>query len=123
MEQINVEIFKNEYKKTISKMEEIGKLPNLNYDGGSDFESLYIEDNYFVYKTSSYYQGCGTDYFYLYVSFDEINNDIEYFREKFQKEMEAEKLKKEKKIEEEKEKRKQEEFKVYQKLKAKYDER
>ena len=99
MEKINVEIFLNEYKKIENLLSEISNIPK-SWGDGECFEGLSFEDDGITYKTSTSYPGCGTDEFSFFVKFEELNNPIEYFKDKYQKEIddEAERLKNLKKI-------------------------
>lgn len=99
MEKINVEIFLNEYKKIEKLLSEISNIPK-SWGDGECFEGLSFEDDGITYKTSTSYSGCGTDEFSFFVKFEELNNPIEYFKEKYQKEIddEAERLRNLKKM-------------------------
>jgi predicted ribosome quality control (RQC) complex YloA/Tae2 family protein len=117
---INVELFKTEWNKIREKMELINRIPKL-YGTGNDFAGMEIEEEEILYKTETFYPGCGSDYFSFYVSWDEINNPIEYFEEKYKKEIEANEIKKAKIAEKEKLLREERERQEYELLKKKYE--
>jgi hypothetical protein len=89
MEKINTELFFNEYKKIGKKLDEISQIPK-RFGNGDSFEGVEIESHGILYKSSSFYSGCGTDYYSFFITWDEINNPIEYFKDKYQKEFDDE---------------------------------
>lgn len=89
MEKINTELFFNEYKKIEKKLDEISEIPMI-IGNGESFEGIEIDDDGILYKSSSYYSGCGKDYYSFFVKWDEMNNPIEYFKDKYQKEFDDE---------------------------------
>jgi hypothetical protein len=86
---INIDLFKAEYSKIEIKLNAISNITKRWGDGES-FEGIEIEDEGILYKTSTSYSGCSTDYYSFYVSWEEINNPIEYFKDKYQKEIDNE---------------------------------
>ena len=89
MEKINTELFFNEYKKIGKKLDEISEIP-MRFGNEESFEGIEIDDDGILYKSSSSYSGCATDYYSFFVKWDEINNPIEYFKDKYQKEFDDE---------------------------------
>lgn len=117
---INTKLFLEEWNKISFKLEEISNIPKL-YGDGDNFEGISIDEAGVSYKSSYSCGGCGTDYFDFYVEWDEINQPIEYFQEKYQKEIDddkQEKLNLEKKILLQKEERERKEF---ERLKEKFN--
>ena len=86
MEKINVESFLIEYKKIEEKLRLIADIPK-RWSGGEYFEGIEVEGEEIIYKTSTSYSGCGTDRYSFSIRIDELNNPIEYFKEKYQKEI------------------------------------
>jgi len=119
---INKDVLQAEYSKLEEKLREIDSLPRLN-GTGQHCESIdFDEGDTIYYRTYIAYSGCGSDYFCLAVRWDEINEPIEYFKEKFQKEIE--KHEEEKRMNEERKKSAQEqrERETFEKLRQKYGE-
>lgn len=123
MEAIDIESFVNSYNKIEAKLIEINKIPRL-HGTGSSFDSISIDEFGIYYNTTHSYCG-STDYFNLYIPFSEINEPIEYFQEKFKKEIEDDKRRQEDKkiadqlkLDKEKEER---EYRDYLKLKQKFE--
>lgn len=116
---INVELFKEEWAKISQKLEQISKIEKL-YGTGDLFEGYNISEFGITYKTSYYWSGCGTDYFAFDVNWSEINEPIEYFEEKYRKEIEADKIKKEAEREEQRLKAEEKEKEKLKELLNKY---
>jgi len=121
MEKINTELFFNEYKKIEKKLDEISQIPK-RFGNGESFEGIEIDDDGILYNSSSSYSGCGPDFYSFFVKWDEINNPIEYFKDKYQKEFddETKRLNKLKEIAESK--KKESELKTLNELMEKYKE-
>jgi hypothetical protein len=103
------ENFKEQLLKLKEKLDEISSLPHT-YECGETFIGIDFDESFIYYKTETYYSGCGTENYSFDISWDEIDEPIDYFRDKFQKEFEArEKSKKQNeakiKLEEEKRER------------------
>ena len=117
---INVEAFKNEWAKIEAKLNEIADIPKLE-GNGKYFNGYDIEDSGITYKSATDYDGCGTDTFSFEVKWEEINNPIEYFENKYSEEIKKDKERKDgiaarrKKFEED------DERELALKLKAKYN--
>lgn len=79
--------FQEQLLKLKDKLDEIAGQNGV-YECGEDFVGLAFSEHFIYYKTETFYSGCGTDHYSLEISWDEINKPIEYFREKFQKEVE-----------------------------------
>lgn len=76
------------------KLDEISNLPHI-YECGESFIGLDFDEEIILYKTETYFSGCGTEDFSFEIQWKEINEPIDYFREKFEKEFAArEKIKK-----------------------------
>ncbi len=103
----------------VSKLHEIAKLPRskaLQYFDGLDITSFGI-----TYKTSDFYAG-STEYSDFIVGWDEIDNPLEYFAERFKKEHENDLKQKEIRELNRKEDLASERRKEYEKLKKEFEE-
>ena len=90
---IDIKLFKEMYDEIDSKVEKIRELPMLHrqesdYDGW-EFEE-YQNKEVFVVKSSTYYSGCN-DSSSFEIPLSEINNSVEWFKEKFQNEIDESK--------------------------------
>ena len=74
---INTELFKEDWQKIECLLDQIRNIPKE--DQGEDLEGYLIDSDGITCKTSTYYSGCGTDYYSWSVFWEEINNPIEYF--------------------------------------------
>ena len=85
MDEIMVNLFKNQYSLVKEKMIGINKIPKSS-GNGKKFESLEVfSDGCTAWFTSDNWENMEIP---LTVSWDEINNDISYFEDKFSKEIE-----------------------------------
>lgn len=91
---IDIKLFREEYTKIEAKLEEISKIPKLWGDGGS-FEGIEIDDEGILYKSADHYNGCSPDFYSFHIKWDELNNPIEYFKEKYALEIDNDKKRKE----------------------------
>lgn len=102
MEPIDIETFRKEWDKIESKMEQISTLGDP-YECGASSEGYRVDNEGITHKSSTYFSGCGTDNYSFTVSWDEINNPIQYFEEKaikFHNKQREESIQKQKDIEE-----------------------
>jgi hypothetical protein len=83
---ILIHTFLTEWEKIEQKLHAIAEIPKY-YGNGEDFEGLKIEKDGITYMTSTYYSGVGQESFEFDVLWDEINEPIEYFQHKYQKEI------------------------------------
>ncbi len=74
----------------MAKLEQIAGIPKLR-GNGADFSGIEFEDDGVTYKSETYFSGCGTDTFSFHTTWEELNNPIEYFQEKYAKEIEERK--------------------------------
>ena len=106
---IDTELFKKTYQEIDEKVQKIRLLPML-YTQERDYDGWEYEEyngKEVINVMSSYWtQGCGEDTSSIEIPLSAINNSIEWFKEKFQKEIEENK-------------RKIEEYRKAEKLKAK----
>lgn len=86
METIDIDLFLTEYNKIEEKLSNISMIPKLHGEGKS-YEGIEITNGGIVYRSSTSYSGCGSDYFSFFVKWEEMNNPIEYFQEKYAKEI------------------------------------
>lgn len=119
---INKDVLRTEYFKLEEKLREINHLPRLG-GIGQHFDRIDFEEGDTIYyHTYTSHNGCGSDHFCLAVRWDEVNKPIEYFKEKFEKEIkeyeEEERLKEERK----KSAQEQREREIFEKLRQKYGE-
>lgn len=119
MEVIKTDLLKEEYFKLEAKLQAIDKIPRL-YGTGVDFESINIEDDGVSYNTYTSYSGCGNDYFHLSLKWDEINKPLEYFEQKFIKDIEADKARKSVKELADKKVKEERELAEFERLKLKF---
>lgn len=119
---INKDDLLTEYSKLEEKLREIDSLPRLGGTGDHLERIDFDEGDTIYYRTCTSYSGCGSDFFCLCVRWDEVNEPIEYFKEKFQKDIEEHE--EVKKINEERIKSAQEqrERETFEKLRQKYGE-
>jgi len=89
---IDSKLFKEMYDEIDKKVQLIRVLPMLNIQE-QDYMGFTIEDDEISIESEYYYSGCGTDTSYLYIPLAEINNSVEWFEKKFQKEIDDEKEK------------------------------
>lgn len=85
---MNTENYKEIFLNLKEKLEQIAALPNA-YNCGRDFVGIDFDRVFIYYKTETYCSGCGTDEYSLDITWDEINEPLDYFRAKFQKEFEV----------------------------------
>lgn len=95
-----------EFAKIYSNLEEKALDIMIVYGlGHYDLEGIGVEDNnnklLFNIKCSYFYSGCGTETEWLSFDLEEMNNDIDYFKIKYKKQVE--KIKREKILAAEKE--------------------
>lgn len=92
---INIEAFQTEWQKINEKLIAVSKIQKLQrdigrtyiYSCGSLFDGMEIDDSGILYKTLDSYNGCDDDRYSFIVSWDEINNPISYFEDKYAKEI------------------------------------
>ncbi len=86
--EINIELFRKEYEKIEEKINQIDIIPRLHGSGGH-FVSMTFEDDGISYNTEDvrHCSCCSPDAHSLYVKWEDLNKPIEFFREKFQKEI------------------------------------
>lgn len=70
-----------------SKMEQIAKFSRPD-GNGEDFVGIQFSKEGINYITKTYYSGCGDELYELFVEWDELNEPMSYFEEKFKKEWE-----------------------------------
>lgn len=109
MENINAELFLQEWNKIEAKLDAIRGMSPL-FTSLKDFDGVEINDYGITYKTSEYYSGCGTENDRFHVSWDDINKPIEYFQQ-LCKEAKDKKSEQEQKVKEENNNRRIEEEK------------
>jgi len=113
-----------QYKKILlelqSKLEMIAKLPKPG-GNGETYKGIEISEDGIQYNSETFYSGCGTEEYSFFVTWDEINEPLEYFEEKYKKEFKKvyEEIESRRKQEEEKNKefRRQE----YERLKKEFE--
>jgi hypothetical protein len=107
MESININLLKTELMKMTQKMEKIAEFAHREV--GKYFDGYDICDNGIYYKSYDHYPQCSREDYSFYISFDEMDNDLPYFKSKFETEyalqdqeklIEKEKLEKEKELKE-----------------------
>lgn len=81
MTDIKIKPFLKEWNKLVEKLNEIDQIPKVN-GRGEFFSSIDVWDDGVDYVTFNTVDGV-PDYFVFFVSWDEINNPIEFFVEKF----------------------------------------
>ncbi len=116
---IDTVLFLQEWSKIQEKLEAISNIPKKDGDG-KYFEGLDIDEEGVTYKSSTSYSGCGTDNYDFHVNWDEINNPIEYFKEKYSKEIQDDKERKIRLKEEEAQKQEERERKEFERLSKKF---
>lgn len=84
---IQIKLFKKEWAKIKTKLDEINDIPKSHLRG-KEFIGIDIEDDGLDYNTETNYSGGGTDIFYFHVNWNELNKPIEYFKKKYNKEIE-----------------------------------
>ena len=116
---IDIKLFKEMYKEIEEKLQKIRVLPMLHRQE-QDYVGFDIDRDCFEIESEYYYSGCGTDTSYLEIPMDEINNSVEWFKEKFQKEID-EKERMEKELELEKKRDKKEQAARFEKIQREKD--
>ena len=102
---IDIKLFKETFTEIEAKLQKIRVLPMIRPQE-QDYVGFSIDRDCFEIESEYYYSGCGTDSSYLEIPIDEINNSVEWFKEKFQKEIdEKNRMEKELKLEKEREKK------------------
>ena len=89
---IDIKLFKEVYQEIEEKVQKIRVLPML-YSQEQDYMGFEFEDDEICINSEYHYPGCGTDHSSLYIPIDEIGNSVEWFKEKFQKEIDEAKRK------------------------------
>jgi len=123
---MNLKQFAETYSKLESKAFEIMKIYGLgNYNlEGIEVEE-YNEKTILNIKTKIYYSGCGSEYETLSFEIEELENDLDYFKNKYKKEVEkkeiAKKLAKEKEIENRRLQKEAKDEADYKRLKLKFE--
>ncbi len=118
--------FAETYIELEDKALEIMKVYDIEHYSleGIEIEN-YNNKTIFLIKTEIYYSGCGSEYETLSFDIEEMNNGIDYFKEKHEKEIkEEEKIEKLKLKKESEERRIQKDNKDkadYERLKKKYE--
>lgn len=86
---INIKKFTEEWLKIEQQLHEIAKITD-NDNVGDNFNdiSIDIEHEIFTYITDTYFSRGGYETYRFEVKFNEINNPIEWFQEKYRKEQE-----------------------------------
>lgn len=82
MNKINIAAFRAEWEKIESLLDQLSSITKLGGDGNT-FTGYLIDDIGVTYKSETYFSGCGTDYFDFQVKWDELNNPVEYFQNRF----------------------------------------
>ena len=116
---IDIKLFKEMYKEIEEKLQKIRVLPMLHRQE-QDYVGFDIDRDCFEIESEYYYSGCGTDTSYLEIPMAEINNSVEWFKEKFQKEID-EKERMEKELELEKKRDKKEQAARFEKIQREKD--
>ena len=89
MDEIKVELLREEIDKLIYKLNQISVLENTEDKGpGEDLLGFVFDEHGVTYRTGTYFQGCGEEQYELEVAWVDVNKPIQYFKEKFQKEIE-----------------------------------
>lgn len=117
---IDVERFKEEWDKIDKKMSDIDLIPRL-YGTGQIFVGYNIDDAGITYKTRTSYSGCSDDDFDVTVSYDELNEPLSYFEEKFAKEIHDEETRKAALRDKAEKRQKDKDLAELERLKAKYE--
>ena len=120
---IDIEKFKETYKEIDEKAREIRVLPMLHrqekdYDGW-EYEE-YNGKEFIIINSSQWVSGCGEETSYLEIPLEEINNSVEWFKEKFQREIDEHEIQ-QKKIKLEKEQAKEEQAIRFEKIQREKD--
>ena len=120
---ININQFLEQYEAIEAKLLEINEIPRFFGTGNSHIHvEVDVEGKCFSVVSETYNSGCGTDTFFCSVSFDEINQPMEYFKEKFQKEIDEHERDIKEREKKEAETKAIREKKLYLKLKQKFGE-
>lgn len=85
---IHAALFEEQYNLIIEKMQAIASMPiHSRNDGepliGRNFEGIEVDNFGIHYKSSTTYSGCGSEYYTFSLPLEELNNDLDYFEEKF----------------------------------------
>ena len=120
----------NKFAEIYSKLEDKAlKIMGVYGIGNYDLDGIEVEEYnnriQFNIKTSIYYSGCGTESEWLTFDLEEMNNDIEYFKNKYKKKVEKieldKKLAKEKETENRRLQREAKDKADYERLKLKFE--
>jgi len=125
MNKIDIETFRFIWEQIENKLEEIAKIPKLYAPNGrgKDFVGYEIDNAGITFKTETYYSCGDTEPESFTIEWHEMNKDLEYFKTKYQKEIDDYKVRhdEEKRIEDEK--KSAYERKEYERLKAKFEDK
>jgi hypothetical protein len=119
MENIKTDLLKEEWFKLESKLKTIDEIPRL-YGAGNYYEGIDIDEDGITYRTSTSYSGCGSDYYSYSITWNEVNEPIDYFVQKFSKEIDDDKAKKLVKETADKKAKEERELAEFERLKLKY---
>ena len=117
---INKSIFIEEWNKVMSKLEQINDIEKLG-GSGEEHTKLSVDDSGLCYHSETFYSGCGTEWYDFEVSWEEINEPIEYFEKKYKDELVEHKKKERLKIERKHKQEVARELETLKKLKEKYE--
>ena len=125
--QIDIDSFRILWEQIEAKLEQIAKLPKLYSPNGrgKDFIGYDIDNSGITFKTETYYSGgCGdTDPESFTIEWHEMNKDLEYFKTKFQKEIDDYNVRRDEEKRIEDERKNAYERKEYERLKAKFEDK
>jgi len=116
---INIELYKEERKKIKEKLYQISLLDQPSKpEGPYNFREIDQDDEGVYYKMVDRW---GEDPFTLFVSWEELNNPLEYFEQKYQKQVEVIEERKRRERAKERVLKTRREKALYEKLKKKFE--
>ena len=103
-----------------SKLEQIAKLPKPD-GNGEIFKGINISEEGIEYNSATYYEGCKTEEYSFFTTWEEIDKPLEYFEKKYEKAFKKRFEEIEEGRKKEEEKNKQFRKKEYERLKREFE--
>lgn len=77
--------FYNQYVEFQKKVDLITSLPNCPFNIGQNDDGWLFDDEGATFNSSTHLSGCGADNYYFTISWDELNQPLEWWDSKFNK--------------------------------------
>lgn len=120
MEKINVELFKLEWDKINSLLDEIWSIPKPEDHQGNSCDGFEFDEDGITIKSSTYFSGCGQEDYSHLIKWQELEQPIDYFRIKYDNIMKQYAERKKAALEAKEREKKESELKQLKELQKKY---